>query len=398
MQDFGGLSAADIGTRALGTRFSIFPQPSFVSGYEEPEVVWISTPPDQIRAGPADHRIYVTDPLTTKDPYGFPYLPPFTGAQAAPAEPGPDGHFDHLAPGSRAFLAAHAFACVRRTLDICEGYLGRRLPWFFEPTYERLEIVPRIAWDNAQSGFGYLELGEDDSLPGNPFPYALNFDAIGHETGHLVLLSALGIPEDVSRGDFLSYHEAVADLISLMGVLQFDSVLDKVLRRTRGNLLVTNELDRLAELSDTRQIRNASHSLRMRDVGYEVHDRSRPFTGAMFDTGIEIFQLLLVERGLAELDTRTIRDVRSDLSQEDIDNELTVSRDEYELHHFAFKSTLIEARDLTAEMLLGSLQRIDVEALSFRDAAEAIALTAQAGRGRRFADRVYENFVWREIL
>src|SRR5262245_17673409 len=110
MQDFGALTSADIGTRALGTRFLVFPQPSFVSGYEEPEVVWISTPPDEIRAGPADHRIYVTDPLTTKSPYGYPFLPPFAGAQAPPAEPGPNGHFDHLMPGSRAFLAAHAFA------------------------------------------------------------------------------------------------------------------------------------------------------------------------------------------------------------------------------------------------------------------------------------------------
>ena len=398
MQDFGGLPAADIGTRALGTRFLVFPQPSFVSGYQEPEVVWISTPPGQIKPGPSDHRIYVTDPLTPKDPYGYPYLPPFAGAQGPPAEPGPDGHFDHLAPGSRAFLSAHAFACVRRVLDICEGYLGRRLPWFFEPNYERLEIVPHISWDNAQSGFGYMELGYDDSVPGQPNPYALNFDVIGHETGHLVLLNALGIPQDVSRGDFLPYHEAVADLISLLAVLQFDSVLDKTLRRTRGNLLVTNELDRLAELSDTKQIRMASHSLRMRDVGNDVHDRSRPFTGAMFDTGVEIFQLLLCERGLAELDTRTIRDVRSDLSQEEIDNELSTSRDEYELDHFAFKATLIEARDLMAEMLMGSLQKIDVEALTFRDAAEAIVLTAEAGRGRRFADRTYDNFAWREIL
>jgi hypothetical protein len=207
---------------------------------------------------------------------------------------------------------------VRRVLDICEGYLGRRLPWFFEPTYERLEIVPHITWDNAQSGFGFLELGEDDSWPDRPFPYALNFDAIAHETGHLVLLGALGLPDNRGQ-DFLAYHESVADLISLMGLLNFDSALDRILRRTRGNLLISNELDRLAELSDSKQIRMASHSLKMSDVGFEVHDRSRPFTGAIFDTGVEIFQLLLCERGLAKLDTRTIRDVRSDLTQNDIE-------------------------------------------------------------------------------
>jgi hypothetical protein len=386
-------------TGQLGTRFLIFPQPPFVPGYERPEVVWISTPAGQIRAGPADSRVYVVDPSLPKPPYQAPYLPPFSGAPAPPAEPDADGHFDYLAPDARPFLAAHAFASVRHVLDICEGYLGRRLPWFFEPTYERLEIVPHIAWDNAQSGFGFLELGEDDSWPDRPFPFGLNFDVIAHETGHIVLLGALGLPENGSVGeDFLAYHEAIADLISLVGLLHFDSALDKILRRTKGNLLIANELDRLAELSDSKQLRMASHSLKMRDVGFEVHDRSRPFTGAVFDTGVEIFQLLLCERGLAKLDTRTIRDVRSDLTQTDIDGELQVSRDDYELHHFATKATLAEARDLMGEMLIGSWRRLDPEGLTFREAAEAIVLAAEAGRARRFADRVYENFAWRGIL
>jgi hypothetical protein len=392
-------SAVSSETAQLGTRFLVYPQPPFLPGYEQPEVIWLSTAPGEVRPGPADARAYVVDPAQPKVPYQAPYLPPFAGVPAPPAEPGPNGHFDHLSPDSRPFLAAHAFACVRRVLDICEGYLGRRLPWFFEPAYERLEIVPHLVWDNAQSGFGFLELGEDDSWPERPFPYALNFDAIGHETGHIVLLGALGLPGNVNLGDdFLAYHESIADLISLVGLLHFDSALDKILRRTKGNLLITNELDRLAELSDTKQIRMASHSLKMTDVGIEVHDRSRPFTGAIFDTGVEIFQLLLCERGLAKLDTRTIRDVRSDLTQADIDNELAVSRDDYELHHFATKSALIEARDLTGEMLMGSWQRLAADGLTFREAAEAVVLAAEAGRGRRFADRVYENFAWREIL
>jgi hypothetical protein len=79
-------------------------------------------------------------------------------------------------------------------------------------------------------------------------------------------------------------------------------------------------------------------------------------------------------------------------------DELAVSRDDYELRHFATKATLIEARDMVGEMLMGSWQRLDAEVLTFRDAAEAIVWAAEAGRGRRFADRVYENFAWREIL
>ena len=35
------------GTRSsLGTRFLLYPQAPYVSGYDKPEPVWISTPPD----------------------------------------------------------------------------------------------------------------------------------------------------------------------------------------------------------------------------------------------------------------------------------------------------------------------------------------------------------------
>ena len=47
----------------LGTRFLVFPQPPFISGYERPETIWVSTAPDRIGPGPADRRMYVIDPL-----------------------------------------------------------------------------------------------------------------------------------------------------------------------------------------------------------------------------------------------------------------------------------------------------------------------------------------------
>ena len=159
----------------LGTRFLVFPQPPFIPGYERPETIWVSTPPDRIGPGPADRRMYVVSPLTEKQPYQFPYLPPYAGALQAPATAGPDGHFDTIPIGTPEFEAAHVYACVRRVLDICESYLGREIPWFFEPTYDRLEIVPRLRWDNAQSGYGFLEMGEDLAR-GEPQPFALNFD------------------------------------------------------------------------------------------------------------------------------------------------------------------------------------------------------------------------------
>ena len=128
---------------------------------------------------------------STSYPYGTTSLPPFDGARRAPLRPGPDRNFDNLDWDSRAFLAAHAYACVRFVLGIWQSYLGHPVRWFFEEHFERLEIVPLADWQNAQAGYGFLELGYS-LVDGVKRPYALNFDTIAHETGHLIGLSEVG--------------------------------------------------------------------------------------------------------------------------------------------------------------------------------------------------------------
>lgn len=381
----------------LGTRFLVFPQPPFIPGYERPETIWISTPPNRIGPGPADRRMYVIDPLVDKQPYQFPYLPPYVGALRPPAEAGPDGHFDNIPIGTPEFEAAHVYACVRRVLDICESYLGREIPWFFEPTYNRLEIVPRLRWDNAQSGYGFLEMGEDEAR-GAPQPFALNFDALAHEIGHLVIFGVMGAPRFDPPHEYFAYHEAVADFIALIGLLHFDTALDLLLRRTRGNLLIANELDRFGELSDEKQVRLFSHSLRMSDVSAEVHDLSKPFAGALFDILVEIYQVLLFERGLSDLDPRDFRDLRRELSQEELEEQLSASLGANDSRHYVLKSALEEARDLVGEILVRSWEELEPENLDYRWAAEAMIVAAETGRASRFAGSVVDNFAWRGIL
>lgn len=390
-------SGAESAVSRLGTRFLVFPQPPFIPGYERPETIWVSTPPNRIGPGPADRRMYVIDPLVEKQPYWFPYLPPYAGALRPPAEAGPDGHFDNIPIGTPEFEAAHVYACVRRVLDICESYLGREIPWFFEPTYDRLEIVPRLSWDNAQSGYGFLELGEDEAR-GEPQPFALNFDAVAHEVGHLIIFGVMGVPRFDPPHQYFGYHEAVADFIALIALLHFDTALDLLLRRTRGNLLIANELDRFGELSDEKQVRLFSHSLRMSDVSSEVHDLSKPFAGALFDILIETYQVLLFERGLSDLDPREFRDLRSELSEEELEEQLSLSLGANESRLFALKSALQEARDLVGEILVRSWEELEPHALAYREAAEAMITAAETGRASRFAGAVADNFAWREIL
>jgi hypothetical protein len=386
------------GGERLGTRFLVYPQPLFIRGYERPEVVWLTPSPGEVIAGPADRRMYVANPVEPKAPYTFPALPPYSGQLRPPAEPGPDGHFDHLTPGTDGFLGAHVYACVRRVLDICESYVGREIPWYFEPAVDRLEIVPLIpGWDNAQSGFGFLELGESGEAE-DRFSYGLSFDAIAHEVGHLVLLGELGIPERAGEPDFLAYHEAVADFISLLGLLHFDTALDRILRRTQGNLLIHNELDRFAETSDEKQVRTFSNSLRLGDVSYDAHDRSKPFGAALFDCLFEVHQALLYDRGLSDVDPRAFSDLRRQMQPSQIELELAADQSDYEYRHFAVKAALAEARDIVGEALVRSWGRLDADMLDFETAAVAFIEAAAEGRGRAYSSQYQDCFRWREIF
>ncbi len=381
----------------VGTRFLVYPQAPFVPGYNRPEVVWLSPPLGTIMAGPSDDRFYVIEPIEPKKPYDYPDLPPYSGAIYPLVEPGPDGHFDYLRPGSDAFMCAHAYACARRVLDICESYVGRRIPWHFAPEMERLEIVPLICdWKNSQSGFGFLELGESDA--DDPTSrYALNFDAIAHEMGHLVLFGELGVPQQLSR-DFLAYHEVVADFISLLGLLQFDTAMDRILRRTQGNLLIHNELDRFAEISDEKQLRSFSNSLRLDDVSSEIHDRSKPYTGALFDGLLEVHQAILFDRGLSPIDPRQFSDLRRQLPASTLANSIAVPQPDYEYRHFEVKAALAEARDIMGESLVRSWQLLDPEDVTFDEAAAAFIISMAQGRGRRYANQLEDCFAWREIV
>ncbi|MER8835728.1 hypothetical protein [Mesorhizobium sp. M0909] len=380
----------------LGTRFLVYPQVPHLSGYGTPETIWISTPPDLIRSGPEDHRIYVRDPLLDKEPYDYPYLPPFVGEIFPPAEAGFNGHFDQLSLTSRQFLSAHAFASVGRVLDIWESYLGKPIVWYFAETYERLEIIPFVDWENAQSGYGYLELGRERGIDGRNYPYALNFDVIAHEVGHAILFSLFGTPAGgLTQGDFGPFHEASSDLVSLLSFLTFDSGMDRLLRHCDGNLLVLNELNRIAELTGDRQIRLASNARRMSEVTAEIHDRSRPFTGAVFDTIVDVYHATLVHEGLA--DERLLGIDIKDVDQSDMQRISDFTSRAFRARPFMFKSMLIRARDEVALALAQAWPRLDADDLTFENAA-ATLVDVSDRVAPALAEKFEENFRWREIL
>jgi hypothetical protein len=335
-------------------------------------------------------------------PLGTPKLdlPPYRGRIHRPVCPDEDGNFDTIPVGAPEFAEAHVFGTVRFVLDIWESYFGRRIEWHFARDYRQLEIAitPRI--DNSYAGYGFMEIGAHPVSDGSLLPYALNFDVMAHELGHLIIYSTIGIPSPSgARGEYYGFQESAADTTALIATLHFESLLRHLLEETRGNLYVFNELDRFAELSPHHQIRLASNDVRLSQfsAGWEdEHDLSQPLTGALFDIGVDIYQEMLVERGLIRREiaeaTRRIRDEpdRAKLVQPYFEAA-------YEGQYEAFRAALVDARDYMGTALAHTWKRLSADDFSYLDVALTMIEVDAAMTGGRFRRALVESFDWREI-
>jgi hypothetical protein len=393
------------GLRAAGTRFRLYPQPPVLSAIHGPETVWVSPAAGSVGPGPSDDRMYVIDAIGKDRPYDHPYLPPYDGPHHPPAQPGPDGHFDHLAPGSREFEAAHTYGTLRFVLDVWEKYFGGEIPWHFADDYPRLQLIPHVKWNNAHCGYGFIEAG--DARPGapDPLPFCLNFDVLAHELGHAFLYSLLGTPPSrLASAEYLAFHESAADCVAMIAVLHFDSVVDRLLRNTRGNIYLPNELNRIGELSETRQIRLASQSLTLDDVpdldtpvaalSYpEIHAMGLPLTGAIFDALVEVFQEILAQEGFI---SRELDDVSRQVDAAPADEVQAGFDRAYAGRHDEFKAALLDARDYMGRCLSHTWRGLRWD-LTFGGVAAA-TLSADSvltgGVGRRI---LLDSLLWRGI-
>ena len=370
---------------AGGTRFLLFPQ--YAEGYAEPEQVEIDLPPQAIGPGPSDRAMYVANAVDKQESYRVPdRLPPYRGDKFPPAMPGPDGHFDHLRPGTPQFLAAHLYGTARRVLDLWEDLLGQPIEWWHAPEFPRLELVPTLRWGNAHSGPGFLETGRLWTRAGVPQELCLNFDVVAHEIGHTILFSLLGAPSPGRlTGGFLAFHEAFSDHVAAISSLYFKSVAERLLRQTAGNLYALNLVSRVGELSGVDQIRVLDNNVRRsqlrglrlgRDgvwidplgLGRNQHAAAAPLAGAIWDCFVEIYQDRLVARGAIApaLDARG-------WTRDEVERALGPLQDEVHgaLEHFRddFFAALQAARDVTGLLLARCVQRLDPDDVSMRTVA-----------------------------
>ena len=396
--------------RRAGTRVRLYPQAPFLDPERAPEIVELSPPAGSVGPGPQDERIYTVFPLDKSRAYGrwvLPngrvdlYLPPWSGNALPPAMPDPSGHFDHLIPGTPEFEAAHLYGTVRLTLDIWEDYLGHEIGWHFARDFDRLELSIIHKVDNAFMGYGFLETGASPDQPGELRPYSLNFDVVSHEVGHCIIYSLVGIPEpEATEGEYFGFHEAAADAVVLISVLHFDSVVDRLLERSRGNLYTpTTGLNRLAELTDDSQIRMAGNPSTMTDFkdGWsDEHDLAMPLVGAIFDILVDVFHENLLDWGLISPEVEHF----ADLVQDRPDLEAVMQRDfdlAYERDPAGFKTALLDARDRLGRYVALTFERLSPNYLNYDDVAEVLLGVDLDVTGGRYARLIERNMLRREI-
>jgi hypothetical protein len=394
-------------SRRTGTRFRVFPQSPALEAYRNPETVWISGEPGTIGPGPSDDRMYVIDALD-KRPYEYPYLPPYTGPARPPVISDAAGHFDYLPVDDPGFRAAHMYATVRRVLDIWESYFDQRITWHFSRQFPRLELVPYVEWENAHSGFGFLETGYEPDEQGRRELHCLNFDVLAHELGHQIIYAVVGTPPPGAETvEYFGFHESAADVTALIAVLCFNLVADHVLRQTAGNIYNLSELSRIGEISQTTQIRIADNTLKMSDVADPAtparllcqparHSLAQPLTGAIFDVLVDIYQRTLWKRGLisAALDRASGR-----VSGETVDDPAigAMFAAAYEGRHEAFRLALQDTGDYLGTALAWTWRRLSPEYLSYEDVLEQLLWADAFLTGGEYRDTIVECFVWREI-
>jgi hypothetical protein len=397
------------GSRRDGTRFRLFPQPPFGDAPGEPETVWLSPAAGSLGPGPSDDRMRVVDPIGKLAPYGlrftpygrpYLYLPPWRGPLGAPVAPDAQGHFDQVEIGSPEFEAAHAYGCVRFVLDVWERYFGQAIAWHFARDYRQLEISLLRSASNAFAGYGFLELGADMTESGAYRPFSLSFDIVAHEVGHLMVYSQVGLPrEDAIEGEYFGFHESAADLVALVAVLHFDSVLDRLLEMTSGNLYTFNELNRFAELSEDEQIRIAGNGRHLFDfaAGWsDEHDLSEPLTGSMFDIFVDIFHEALLERRLID---PQVEDLFDQLERDPEFASLIQSMfdEAYARDPAGFRDALLETRDYLGAALAMTWQRLSPDSLNYVDVGEALLAADRRLSGGRYRRAILNNLTWRGI-
>ena len=106
-------------------------------------------------------------------------------------------------------------------------------------------------------------------------------DVVSHELGHAILDAIRPDFWHVQSKEIWAFHEAFSDICSIVSIMQYDVVLNQIIKETNGNLLVSNCASRLAEevgifVYENYSQNNGYLSNALRDLATETYKYSDP--------------------------------------------------------------------------------------------------------------------------
>lgn len=219
-------------------------------------------------------------------------------------------------PGNPLFHQQMVYGVARKTIDIFETALGRRIFWTGPPLdaklrsqvpppspetlrryaasadddvfVQRLRIYPhamrqRNAYYSQRKGallFGYFDSQDEDRF-GNEVVYAcLSYDIVAHETTHAILDGINRTLIRPTNPDVLAFHEAFADIVALLSRFQMKNIVAEQIRQTRGDLSSANILGQLGREfgKGTRQYQGLRMYIGRNMEEFEKVTRSEPIS------------------------------------------------------------------------------------------------------------------------
>ena len=112
---------------------------------------------------------------------------------------------------------------------------------------QMLQVIPEAGSDmNAYYDRGSLKFFYYGFRSKNYY-FADSADIVTHELGHAFLDAMRPDFWSVQSLEIWSFHEAFSDITAMFHIMNYDVAINKVLAETRGNLMVSNTISKLAE-------------------------------------------------------------------------------------------------------------------------------------------------------
>jgi len=179
-----------------------------------------------------------------------PSTPNLKGSVAIPPKPSLNievvGWNGKVQNNAIAMQAGGCYVTLANAINYTQRMRSQKIPRW--PTGRQLRVIPRAGnnlnafYNRAALKFFYTDIPKLGMIH-----TADSSDVVAHEMGHALL--------DAQRPDFWSvqaleiwaFHEAYADITSIVGIMQHKKVLDYLIKETKGDLRNSNCVSKIAE-------------------------------------------------------------------------------------------------------------------------------------------------------